>query len=119
MDFTQVSTLVVSALSLVASVVMAWRALRRQTRVPAERKDRQFRRFTKRRLIMSALVAAVGVMLPFGVFLPEDYVRRHATGFTWFWLAVIGILLGLAGLAVADAYAVLYAQLSEHFKRDR
>ena len=120
MDFTEQVTVVVSILALAAAGVMGWRTIRRQREVPEEEKARQFRRFTRRRLAMCAILAVVGVALPIGIFLLRDkgWAVRHAGDLTVFWLGLIVLLFVLLGLAVADVYAVLYAKVSEHYQSD-
>jgi len=107
---TETMTIVVSALALVASAVMALRTLVRHRRsVRGELGPIPIHRFTKRRLIMSGVLAAVGVMLFLGVCV-IDFVRSPSA-FTWFWLAVLGLLVWLLGMALFDAFAVLHTRL--------
>ena len=118
MDLTEQATVVVSILALSASGIMAWRALHRQRTVPGDEKPRQFRRFTRRRVVMATLMGLVGVALPVGIFLLKDWGVRHPGDWAVFWLGVVTLLLVLMGLAVADIYAVLFAKVSEHYQSD-
>ncbi len=118
MDSLQTPTLAVGLLALAASVVMVWRVAGRQRAVPEAEKPRQFRRFTRRRLVMSALVGLVGVALVASTFLSRDWYVAHPLDITIFWLGVIAALIVLLGLCVADVYAVLYDQISAHYKSE-
>lgn len=118
MDFTEQATVVVSILALSAATIMAWRALHRQRVVPGSEKPRQFRRFTRRRVVMATLMALVGIALPVGIFLLKDWGLRHPGDWAVFWLGVVTLLLVLMGLAVADIYAVLFAKISEHYSSE-
>ena len=118
MDSSQTTTLAVGVLALVASVVMAWRAVARQRAVRAQDKERQKRRFTRRRLVMSALVALVGVALTASAFFTPKWCAAHPRDVTYFWLGVIGALIVLLALAVADAFAVLNEQIVAHYKSE-
>lgn len=116
MNFSQTPTLAVGLVALVASAVMFWRAARRQREVPGEEKARQFRRFTRRRFVMSILVGLVGAGLVASTPVSSDWCARHPLDVTVFWLGVIVALVVLLALAVADVYAVLYAQFAAHCK---
>ena len=118
MDFWEKATVAVSVVTLAASGVMAWRAIRRQRQVPDAEKPRQFRRFTRRRLLMSALVAVAGLALLLGSTVFHGWLIDHPRDFTVFWIGVILLLFVLLGLAVADVYAVLHAQISAHYSSE-
>ena len=118
MDSSQIPTLAVGLLALVASVVMAWRAASRQGEVPDPDKPRQYRRFTRRRFVMSGLVGLVGIALIVGALIPRAWCEKHPLDITILWLGVIAVLVVLLALCVADIYAVLRDQISAHYRSD-
>ncbi len=121
MDGSEQATLAVSLITLAAAGAMAWRAIHRQKQVPLEERPRQMRRFTRRRIIMSVILAVVGFALLWDAMGLDAWFRLHPARtleFTTFWMAIIVLLLFLLGLAVADVYAVLFAQITEHYKRE-
>jgi heme/copper-type cytochrome/quinol oxidase subunit 1 len=109
-DGTELATLIVSVLTAAAGVVTIWRALRRRRLSLASGKDPlRPHRFTKRRVTMGVLMLVVAFMLFAGVFLLERYFGTRPWAFTWFWLAVIGLLLWLTGLALWDLTQVMFS----------
>ena len=108
----------VSATSLGVSVAMALRTLLRHRKsLRGELGPIPVHRFTKRRLIMSGVLAAVAVMLFLGVCVID--FTRSPRAFTWFWLAVLGLLVWLLGLALFDTFAVLHTRLDLRHWSDR
>ena len=78
MDWTQKTTVVVSAVGLIASCVMVLRVLRRRRLSLATGTDPlRPHRFTRRRITMSVMLAAVSVLLFLGV---GDLGLRHRSG---------------------------------------
>jgi len=110
MDGTQIATLVVSAVTLVAGGMTIWRAIRRRRLSLATGKDPlRPHRFAKRRIIMGILMVVVAVLLYLGVFVLYDDFVRHPAWIGWYWLAVIVLLLWLGGLALFDMVQVMFS----------
>lgn len=112
MESIQTLTLVVAVLSLCASVVMIARVLwRHRVSLRTGTDPLQPHRFTRRRVTMGVLLAVVAMMLFIGVVVLGDYFIGNPLAFTWFWLAVLAILVWLLALAVFDFFAVLHARI--------
>ena len=121
MDSSEQAALAVSLVAMAAAGAMAWRTLRRQRQVPPDQRARQMRRFTRRRIIMSVVLGVVGLALLWDALALDAWFKRpppHLVEFTTFWVGIIAALLLLLGLAIADIYAVLFAQISEHYRKD-
>ena len=115
MDRTEILTLIVAAITLAASVITIWRTLRRRRLSLASGKDPlRPHRFTKRRVTMGILLALVSVSLFAGVFLLEDLFRLNLAWIGWYWVAVLGLLLWLLGLALFDMVQVMFSYYEIH-----
>ena len=111
MDFVQKTTVVVSAVGLLASVLMALRVLRRHRLSLATGTDPlQPHRFTRRRITMCVILAVVSVLLLGGTCVIDRALSASPNAFTWFWLGVLGLLVWLLCLAFFDMYAVTHAR---------
>jgi magnesium-transporting ATPase (P-type) len=111
MDLTQKTTVVVSAVGLLASCVMALRVLWRHRRSLATGTDPlQPHRFTRRRITISVILAAVSVLLSLGVCVIDRPLSASPGAFTWFWLGVLGLLGWLLALAIFDMFAVTHVR---------
>jgi|GEM_PF-7033118 hypothetical protein len=111
MDWTQKTTVVVSAVGLIASCVMVLRVLRRRRLSLATGTDPlRPHRFTRRRITMSVMLAAVSVLLFLGVCVIDRALSASPNAFTWFWLGVLGLLAWLLAAALFDMFSVAHAR---------
>jgi len=118
MDPTRIVTVVISAVALCASVLMTWRALRRYReglRLGVKRSV--LLRFARRRVTMGVMLGVVAVMLFLGMHVLDGYFRTSPAAFTWFWLAVLALLVWLIFLAIFDLVAVLHSRLEQWQRR--
>ena len=108
----------ISAVALCASVLMIWRALwryREGLRLGVKRSV--LLRFARRRVTMGVMLGVVAVMLFLGMHVLDGYFRASPAAFTWFWLAVLALLVWLIFLAIFDLVAVLHSRLEQWQRR--
>jgi len=119
MDTTQTATVVVSAIAILASCLMIWRALRRYLRASREglADAALLTLFARRRTTMGLVLFVVAVLLFLGMCVLDDTLENSPTAFTWWWLIVLLLLVWLIVLAIFDMKAVLRAKLDHGFWR--
>jgi hypothetical protein len=111
MDWTQKTTVVVSAVGLIASCVMVLRVLRRHRISLATGADPlRPHRFTRRRISMAVCLAVVSVLLFLGVCVIDGPLSASPNAFAWFWLGVLGLLGWLLVMAIFDMFSVTHVR---------
>lgn len=119
MDGTQLATLIVAVITFVAGGATICRAIWRRRQSLASGKDPlRPHRFAKRRITMGVLMIAVAVMLYTGGFLLVDHFITHPGQMGLFYIAMLGILLWLAGLALFDMVQVMFSHYDAYGGKD-
>ena len=118
MDVTRITTLIVSAVALCASVLTVRRARwRYRTGLKLGVKRSVLYRFARRRITMGVVLGVVAVMLFLGMWVLDDYFAGSPAAFTWFWLGMLALLVWLIFLAIFDLVAVLHSRLEQWQRR--
>jgi UDP-N-acetylmuramyl pentapeptide phosphotransferase/UDP-N-acetylglucosamine-1-phosphate transferase len=110
------SSYVISAILLATSVALVVRHVRVWKRLKAEELDEReyifrYRQF-RRRLQTSVMIGLMGVAIVVGQVLMDLGVSWRSK--VWYWIGVLGLLLWILLLAVADAVAT-----SAYYSRER